>query len=81
MDQHEEGVGRITRRTSVNTNVVADKGEDNRMEDMVMLSPTQSGRREPVPSEYQVRVVHCRLHALIQLFSTAILVSSKGLEN
>lgn len=44
MDLHEEGVGRINPRTSV------DKGEDNKMEDVEMLSPIQSGRRVPVPS-------------------------------
>ena len=55
-------------RTSVDTNVVADKGEDNRVEDVEMLSPMQSGRQVPVPSKYQVSTVNCGLHAFLNFF-------------
>lgn len=61
-------MGRIAPHTSVDTNVLADKGEDNRMEDVEMLSPVQSGRPVPMPSKYQVRVVKCILHALVIFF-------------
>lgn len=81
MDEHEEGVGRITRRTNVDTNVVADKGEENRMEDVETLSQLQYGRRVPVPSQYQVRVVNSGLDPLIHLFVPASLVFMNALEN
>lgn len=68
MSQHEEEVGRIVPRSNVDTNVVADKGDDNRMEDVEMLSPVQSGRPVLVPSKYQVRVVNCGLLSLMNFF-------------
>jgi hypothetical protein len=66
--QHEEEVGRIVPRSSVDTNVVGDKGDDNRMEDVEMSSPVQSSCPVPVPSKHHVRVVNCGLLSLMIFF-------------
>ena len=47
-------MGRTIRRTNVHNNVVEEKGEDNRVEDVEMLNSIQTCRPVSVMSKSQV---------------------------